>query len=217
MVGTIGFEPMTPAMSRQYSTTELRTQINYNFIILKLKKIYTNYSVLKKSLFFRKFKSQDTKQVLEIYNYYIVNSLANFEEKRFTYLNFLKLSKKILNLNLPFIISKLDKKIVGFAYLDKFRNKSGYKFSCENSIYVHKDYVSKGIGSALLKELLKVSYNKKEIKTIIAVIGVNKSKASIQIHKKNGFKKVGILKNVGFKNNQWIDTIYMQKNINEKN
>ena len=54
-MGTTGFEPVTPAMSRQYSTAELRTQININLIILKLKKIYTNYNVLKKSLVFRKF------------------------------------------------------------------------------------------------------------------------------------------------------------------
>ncbi len=216
-MGTTGFEPVTPAMSRQYSTTELRTQININLIILKLKKIYTNYNVLKKLLVFRKFDIQDTEQVLNIYNYYIINSLANFEEKKMTKSNFLIFVNKIINSNLPFIVSELENEIIGFAFLSKFRNKSGYRYTFENSIYVHKNHTGKKIGNKLLSKLIKLSSNNKEIKTIIAVIGGKNAEASIKIHTKNGFEKAGILKKVGFKNNQWVDTIYMQKNINEKN
>ena len=51
------------------------------------------------------------------------------------------------------------------------------------------------------------------IKTIIAVIGGYKNSSSIAIHKKYGFKKIGILKKVGFKKNRWLDAVYMQKII----
>ena len=159
---------------------------------------------------FRQLKDNDIKEVLRIYNFHIINGLGNFEEKPLAYKSFHKLCKNILNEKLPFIICLKDKKILGFSFLSKFRNKSGYKFSFENSIYVEFKNMGMGIGNLLLKELIKQSSKNKNIKTIIAVIG-NNSTQSIKIHKKNGFKKIGILKKIGFKNNKWLDTIYMQK------
>ena len=71
------------------------------------------------------------------------------------------------------------------------------------------------MAQCLLNELIKASTINKDIKTIIAVIGGKNVKASIKIHKKNGFNIVGTLKKVGFKKNQWLDSIYMQKILNE--
>jgi len=166
---------------------------------------------------FRKFKFEDIKDILKIYNFHILNGLANFEENPLTYDNFLILSESIINANLPFIVCENNTNILGFAYLNKFRNKSGYKFSYENSIYVHEKHLSKGIGSKLLKQLILSSLEKSYIKSIVAVIGGNDANASIKIHEKNGFRMVGKLKNIGFKKNQWLDAIYMQIEINEKN
>ena len=55
------------------------------------------------------------------------------------------------------------------------------------------------------------------IKNIIAVIGSHDSEASIKIHKKNGFEMIGTIKKVGYKQGKWLDTIYMQRILNEKN
>ena len=80
-----------------------------------------------------------------------------------------------------------------------------------------KNFVEKhtkqGIGYKLLKELLKVSKNNKKIKLIIAVIGSIDSKGSVKLHEKLGFKKTGVLKKIGFKNNKWIDCIFLQKKL----
>jgi phosphinothricin acetyltransferase len=75
------------------------------------------------------------------------------------------------------------------------------------------DYVKEGVGSKLMKELINVSKKNKNIKKIVAVIGGIDSKGSLRIHQKFGFKKSGVLKKIGFKNNKWIDAILMQKNI----
>lgn len=166
---------------------------------------------------FRDIKEEDISQVLNIYNYYIANDLANFEEIPLTKDQFFKLYAKIIQAKLPFIICEISKRIVGFAYLNNFRNKSGYKFSYENSIYIDVNFIGKGLGSKLLKKLIDKSYKIRNIKTIISVIGGDNTRASIKIHEKNGFKLIGTLKKVGFKKNQWLDSIYMQKIINEKN
>lgn len=165
---------------------------------------------MKQIIKIRKFKVDDIKDILEIYNHHIVTGLSNFEEKPILFKNFKTFCNSIIKEKLPFIIGTKNKKIVGFSYLTNFRNKSGYRFSFENSVYIHQDYTGMGIGNILLSELIKQSKKNNKIKTIVAVIG-SSSIASIKIHKKNNFKHIGTLKKIGFKKNKWLDVIYMQK------
>ena len=162
---------------------------------------------------FRNFKEIDINDILKIYNFYINNGYNNFEENQYTYNNFKNLCKKISQLKLPFIVCETDNKIVGFAYLNIFREKSGYRYSYENTIYVDKKFIGEGIGNNLLKKLIFTSKKNKKIKSIVAVIGSKNSSPSIKIHEKNKFKLVGILKKVGFKNGIWLDSILMQRNF----
>jgi len=149
----------------------------------------------------------------KIYNYYITNSYANFEEKKPPFKDFCKNYKSIVHKKLPYLIALYNEKVVGIAYLNKFRDKSGYRFAFESTIYIDHKYIKLGIGSKLLAELLNVSKNNKNIKIIVAVISSIDSKGSLKIHQKLGFKKSGILKKIGFKNKKWIDSILLQKNI----
>ena len=171
---------------------------------------------MNKQLTFRALKTSDIETLLEIYNFHINNGFANFEEKPFLYSNFFDLCQNIINNKLPFIVCSFNKRIIGFAFLNNFRNKSGYRYSFENSIYLNSDYAGKGIGSKLLEELISISSKDSKIKNIIAVIGGKNPESSIQIHKKNGFVIVGTLKKIGFKKKEWLDAIYMQKILNEK-
>ena len=156
---------------------------------------------------------KNLKDALKIYNYYIFNSFANFEEKKISLGEFTLNYNKITKKKLPFLAAIVNEKIVGIAYLNEFREKSGYRFSFENTIYVHKDYLNQGIGYKLLKKLISISKKNKKIKKIVAVIGSIDSVGSIKVHQKLGFKKCGILKNIGFKKGIWIDSIFMQKDL----
>ena len=153
------------------------------------------------------------KDAHKIYNYYIVNSYSNFEEKKLTFNQFHINYKNIIKNKLPYLVALSKNKVVGLAYLNRFREKSGYRFAFENTIYVHEKHTSQGIGYKLLKELLNISKNHKNIKLIVAVIGSIDSKGSLKLHEKLGFKKSGVLKKIGFKNNKWIDSIFLQKNL----
>ena len=130
----------------------------------------------------RTINNSDIGSVMAIYNFHIVNSLGNFEEKKASKKEFLKLVDNILSNKLPFIVVELNNKIIGFAFLKKYRNKSGYRFTYENSIYIDPIYMNKGIGTKLLKNLIKTSKKNKKIKNIIAVIGDSKNYSSIRIH-----------------------------------
>tara|TARA_Y100000768_G_scaffold331010_1_gene270094 strand:- start:1095 stop:1595 length:501 start_codon:yes stop_codon:yes gene_type:complete len=153
------------------------------------------------------------KEAHKIYNYYIKNSYSNFEEKEINFKEFVKKYKNISSNKLPYLVALNDKNVVGIAYLSKFREKSGYRYAFENTIYVHNKYLRQGIGYRLLKELVTLSKKIKRIKIIVAVIAGIDSKGSLKVHKNLGFKNSGILKKIGFKNGKWIDSILMQKNV----
>ena len=161
----------------------------------------------------KKISEKHLKEAHKIYNYYIINSYSNFEEKKLTFKQFHTNYTNIIKNNLPYLVALSEKKVVGLAYLNRFREKSGYRFAFENTIYVHDQHTRQGIGYKLLKELLDVSKNHKNIKLIVAVIGSIDSKGSLKLHEKLGFKKTGVLKKIGFKNNKWIDSIFLQKNL----
>ena len=86
---------------------------------------------------------KDLRSAHKIYNYYITNSYANFEEKKITFKDFYKNYKDIINKKLPYLVALYDKKVVGIAYVNQFRDKSGYRFTFENTIYIHNLYVHK--------------------------------------------------------------------------
>ena len=161
----------------------------------------------------KKISEKHLREAHKIYNYYIINSYSNFEEKKLTFKQFHINYKYVIKNKLPYLVALSEKKVVGLAYLNRFREKSGYRFAFENTIYVHDQHTRQGIGHKLLRELLYVSKNNKKIKSIVAVIGSLDSKGSLKLHEKLGFKKTGVLKKIGFKNNKWINAIFLQKNL----
>ena len=79
------------------------------------------------------------KEAHELYNYYIVNSYANFEETEVNFKEFHKNYKNITDYKLPYLVALDGEKVIGIAYLNKFRDKSGYRFAFENTIYINKN------------------------------------------------------------------------------
>ena len=159
------------------------------------------------------FTKNEISKALKIYNYFIENSFSNFEEKKLSKTTFELLLTKIRKNKLPIILAIKDNDVIGLAFVNKFREKSGYRFSYEHSIYVNPNFINKGYGSKILKELIKICKTIKKIRNLIAVIGAKDNFASIKIHKKNGFHYIGTIKKAGFKKNKWIDSIYMQKRL----
>ena len=159
------------------------------------------------------FTENEISKALKIYNHFIENSLSNFEEKKLTKSTFNSLLLKVKKNKLPFILAIKNNEVIGLAFINKFREKSGYRFSYEHSIYVNPDYINNGYGNKILKELVKICKKITKIKNLIAVIGGKNNFASIKIQKNNGFQYIGTIKKAGFKKNQWVDSIYMQKRL----
>ena len=119
--------------------------------------------------------------------------------------------RRISEARWPFLVADTGGEVAGYAYVTQFRDRSAYRFTAEDSIYVHPDHMGQGIGKALLTALIERSaaYG---FRTVIAVIG-GAEPASIGLHSCCGFREVGRLKAVGFKFGRWLDSVYMQLDL----
>lgn len=155
----------------------------------------------------------DCEAILDIYNFYVSHSLISFEEEP-TDINYWQEKFKLLDeLGLPFIVAVSNSsELIGFAYLAPWRQKSAYRSTAENSIYLKKSAIGNGLGPMLLGELLRLG-RQAGIKEVVAVISDSGAETSIQMHKKFGFRKMGHLPRVGFKLNKWLGVNLMQKSL----
>jgi phosphinothricin acetyltransferase len=99
--------------------------------------------------------------------------------------------------------------VLGFGSLSPFRERSGYSATTENSVYVDRAQRGRGIGRALLDELLVLA-SAHGFHTVIARIAGH-NETSIGLHTASGFEVVGVEREVGRKHRQWIDVVELQK------
>jgi phosphinothricin acetyltransferase len=128
---------------------------------------------------------------------------AAFEQK-LEYLNKLKL---------PFIVAASDQgEILGFAYAAPWRQKSAFRTTVEDSIYLRPAATGKRIGTKLLEELL-IQAKAAGVKEVVAVISDSGAESSVRLHEQFGFTRQGHLGKVGYKFDRWLGTILMQKSL----
>ena len=165
------------------------------------------------SVSLRAAEAKDCFAICEIYNFYIQNSVVTFDEQT---MGLTQWEEKLAYLDkqkLPFIVAESDSgEILGFAYVAPWRQKSAYRTTVEDSIYLRAAATGKRIGTKLLEELLDLS-KKAGIKEVVAVISDSGAESSVRLHERFGFKKQGHLAKVGFKFDRWLGTILMQKSL----
>ena len=101
-----------------------------------------------------------------------------------------------------------DNQLLGFATYGTFRAWPAYKYSVEHSVYVHKDHRGKGIGLALMRQLIERA---KEQQYHVMVGGIDiTNTGSIVLHTRLGFVHAGTVKHAGFKFGRWLDLGFYQ-------
>ena len=162
----------------------------------------------------RDFTANDLELVTRIYARHVLHGTATFEEVPPPVEEMGRRYQKVRALALPWIVGEVDGAAVGYAYADKFRERSAYRFTLENSIYIDPTHHRRGVGRALLRELIA----RCELlghRQMIAAIGDSANGASIGVHRALGFEQVGVYKNVGLKFGRWLDVVIMQKTLGE--
>ena len=157
---------------------------------------------------------QDLPAIQSIYAYHVLNGLASFEEKAPAIEEVRSRYEEVTGQGLPYLLAEGNGEILGYGYCTLYRTRSAYRYTLEDSVYVRQGSQRKGIGKALLAELIArcAALNYRQI---IAVIGDSANFASIAVHASLGFVRAGNLRSTGYKFGRWVDTVLMQLPLGE--
>lgn len=154
--------------------------------------------------------AEDMIAVQAIYAPHVLHSSATFEETPPSVQEMQLRRERVLAQGLPYLVALINKEIVGYSYASSYRARIAYRFTLEDSIYLADGHAGKGLGKALLAALL-ARCDQGPWRQMIAVIAGTNNLQSIGLHRSLGFKHVGTQPSTGFKFNQWIDVVFMQR------
>ena len=152
----------------------------------------------------------DIPAIQAIYAHHVMNGLASFEEAVPAVEEMRRRFDDIVARSLPYVVAEFGGAIAGYGYCALYRTRSAYRYALEDSVYVRQDVQGRGVGAAILAELVRrceaLGYRQ-----LIAVIGDSSHAASIGLHASQGFLRVGSLRSVGYKFGRWVDSVIMQR------
>ena len=117
--------------------------------------------------------------------------------------------KNMRNRRLPHVVASLGDVVVGYAYAVLFRKRPAYRYTAKHSIYVHPEHQGRGIGGILLQALIDACAAA-GYRQMIGYIDADNA-ASLVLHDRFGFAKVGHLPGVAYRYGRWADSVMMQR------
>jgi len=158
----------------------------------------------------RPSQAQDIETITAIYCHHVLTGTGTFEIEPPSVSDMESRRADVLAKGLPYLVAVEDDTVLGFAYCNWFKPRPAYRFSAEDSIYLAPGYQGKGIGRALLTELTTQA-ERIGVRKLIAVIGDSANLGSTALHSSLGFSHAGLLKSCGWKFDQWLDVVLMEK------
>ena len=156
----------------------------------------------------------DVPAIAAIYAHHVLHGTGTFETTPPTEADMAARRADVLGKGLPHLVVDEGGRVLGFAYCQWFKPRPAYRFSAEDSIYLHPDAAGKGLGKLLLAELEKQA-EAVGIRKLIAVIGDSANAGSIGVHKALGFTPAGSFTSCGWKFGRWLDIVLMEKAIGD--
>lgn len=160
------------------------------------------------ALVIRSVETKDIPTLCRLYNHYVQNTLASFEEMPVSVEDF---SRRISSVTprFPWLVYEGEGKVQGFAYANTWKYRSAYRHTLETTIYLDHQSCGEGIGSLLYEALIEAlqDFN---AHTLIACISLPNA-PSVALHEKLGYEKIGHFREVGRKHDTWIDVGYWQR------
>lgn len=152
----------------------------------------------------------DVPAITAIYAHHVLTGTGTFEEVQPDEAEMAARLAKVQNAGCAWLVTEQDGVVTGYGYYSQFRDRSAYRFTAEDSIYVRDDVRGMGVGKALVQALLERA-TAQGFRQMLAVIGDSENAGSIGLHASLGFRQVGVMRGVGLKFDRWVDVVTMQK------
>ena len=160
----------------------------------------------------RPSRDADVPGITAIYGYHVLHGVASFEETPPDAAEIARRRNEIVKRGLPYLVAERDGRVIGYCYAGPFRPRVAYRFTVEDSVYVEAGEIGRGLGRALLEQVI-ARCGELGYRQMVAVIGGRETLGSIRLHERLGFAHMGVLPAVGFKFGRWIDIIMMQREL----
>lgn len=161
----------------------------------------------------RPSREDDIPAVAAIYAHHVLHGSGTFETEPPSAADMASRRQDVLSRGLPWLVAEdATGQVIGFAYCNWFKPRPAYRFSAEDSVYLHPEARRRGLGRALLAELAAQA-ERAGVRKLIAVIGDSANAGSIGLHRALGFTPVGTIPACGWKFGRWLDIVLMEKTL----
>lgn len=160
----------------------------------------------------RPSREDDLDAITRIYGHHVLHGTGTFETTPPALADMAARRGDVLAKGLPWLVLEDGGQVLGFAYGNWFKPRPAYRFSVEDSIYMAPEATGKGLGRALLTELL-AALERAGVRKVMAVIGDSANVGSIGVHEALGFERAGVIASCGWKFDRWLDIVLMQRSL----
>jgi L-amino acid N-acyltransferase YncA len=155
----------------------------------------------------------DAAAVATIYGHHVLHGFGTFEEVPPSEAEMASRIAAVLARGLPYLVAEDAGRVTGFAYASPFRPRAAYRYTAEDSVYIHPDFQGRGVGKALVSQVI-AACEALGLRQLVAVIGDSANAGSIGLHASLGFVHQGVGRSFGYKHGRWVDIVWMQKALN---
>ena len=152
----------------------------------------------------------DLEAITAIYGAHVLGGVGTFDETPPGSAEMAGRMAVVAAAGLPWRVAEAGAEVVGYACARPYNPRSGYRYCCEDSVFVAPKACGAGVGRRLLETLVEDCTEAGRTQ-MVAVIGDSGNLASIRLHASAGFHHVGVLQALGFKHGRWLDVVLMQR------
>ena len=159
-------------------------------------------------------RDADMTAITRIYAHHVLHGASSWELTPPDEAEMTRRAQALAEAGYPYLVAERDGQVAGYAYAGAYRPRPAYRFTVEHSIYIDDALRRAGVGRALLATLIETC-TALGYRQMIAIVGDSKNLQSIDFHEKMGFTRMGIVKNIGYKFDRWMDQVLLQRALGD--
>ena len=156
---------------------------------------------------------RDAERVAEIYRPHVEDGLASFEETAPDAAEIAERMHSVLAWT-PWLVALDDSdRVIGYAYASRHRERAGYRWSIDISVYVDATAQRRGVGRALYAELIAILRRQRFVNVYAGITLPNPG--SVGLHESIGMRLIGVYEGVGYKHGKWLPVAWYGMRLSE--